>query len=253
MMKKCQKLNLIVFMCMVVATSLLFYISQMAAQPSFNEKPWHLQPTVHEDTLSAEYKSLYKILGRQRVHQQLKNTSKLQIIILVDAWGVPVQESMLAQDFSFFKDVPHVYALHHRLANRTKHAERTEFQNDYPENIYIFGGDSMEYDRPKYIREIGFANAVFCQFCSDSVMIEKIDSLVAQDSLKFIAWTTQSSRTGDRDSLRHSLQLIASFAKRHPEAMIVVQGTHRPILGTPEIRRSYKAHWVPVAILNNRE
>ena len=253
MMKKYQKLNLIVFMSIVIATSLLFYISQMVAQPSFNEKPWHLQPTVHEDSLSSEYKSLYKILGKQRIYQQLKDSSRLKIVILVDAWGVPVQESVLAEDFSFFKGVSHVYALHHRLANRTKHAERTEFQNFLPQNIYIFGGDSMEYDRPKYIREIGFANAVFCQFCSDSVMIEKIDSLLAQDSLKFVAWTTQSSRTGDRDSLHHSLQFIAGFAKRHPEATIVVQGTHRPILGTPETRCSYKAHWVPVAILNNRE
>ena len=252
-MKKYQKLNLIVFMSIVIATSLLFYISQMVAQPSLNEKPWHLQPTVHEDSLSSEYKSMYKILGKQRVHRQLKDTSKLQIIILVDAWGVPTQESVLAEDFSFFRDVPHVFALHQRLANRTKHAEITEFQNDYPESIYIFGGDSAEYQRLEYVREMGFNNAAFCQFCNDSVMIENIDSLVAQDSLKFVAWTTQSSRTGDRDSLHHSLQLIAKFAKRHPEAVIVVQGTHRPILGTPEIRRSYKAHWVPVAILNNRE
>lgn len=253
MMKKYQKLNLIVFMSIVIATSLLFYISQMVAQPSFNEKPWHLQPTVHEDSLSNEYKSLYTILGKQRIYQQLKDTSKLQIIILVDAWGVPINENLLAEDFTFFKDVPHVFALHQRFANRTKHAERIEFQNDYPENIYIFGGDSAEYHRLEYVREMGFNNAAFCQFCSDSVMIEKIDSLLAQDSLKFVAWTTQSSRTGDRDSLHHSLQLIAGFAKRHPEATIVVQGTHRPILGTPETRRSYKAHWVPVAILNNRE
>lgn len=252
-MKKYQKINLIVFLCMIAVTTFLFYLSETTMQASLDGKPWHLQPMVHEDSLSNEYKSQYKILGKQRILQQFKDTSKLQIFILVDAWGVPVQESMLADDFSFFKDVPHVFALHQRLANRTKHAERTEFRNDFPENIYLFGGDPSEYNRPEYVREMGFTNTAFCQFCSDSVIIEKLDSVLAQDSLKFIAWTTQSSRTGDRDSLHHSLQLIAGFAKRHPEAVIIVQGTHRPTLGTPDTRRSYKAHWVPVAILNNRE
>lgn len=253
MMKKSQKLNLIVFMCVVIVTSLLFYISEIIAQQSLYEKPWHLQPTVHEDSLSNEYKSQYKILGKQRILQQFKDTSKLQIIILVDAWGVPVQESILAEDFVFFKDVPHIFALHQRLANRTKHAERTELRNNFAPNIYLFGGDSVEYNRSEYVKEMGFAKALFCQHCGDSTMIEKLDSLLVHDSLKFISWTTQSSRTGDRDSLHHSLQLIAGFAKHHPKVKITVQGTHRPILGTPETRRSYKAHWVPVAILNNRE
>lgn len=252
-MKKYQKINLIVFLCMIAATTFLFYISETAVQSTLDGKPWHLQPAVHEDSLSNEYKSQYKILGKQRIYQQLTDTSKFQIIILVDAWGVPVQESVLAEDLAIFKGVPHVFALHQRLANRTKHAERTEFRNNFYKNIYLFGGDSTEYNRPEYVREMGFTNTAFCQFCSDSIMIEKLDSALVQDSLKFVAWTTQSSRTGDRDSLHHSLQLIADFAKRHPEARVIVQGTHRPILGAPETRRSYKAHWVPVVILNGNK
>ena len=251
-MKKFQKINLIIFLCVSFAASSLFYISERVNQQAIFEKPWHLQPIVHEDSLSKEYKSLYEILGKQRVYQQIKDSVKTRVIILVDAWGVPVQEDLLAEDYSYFNDVPHIFALHQRLANRTKHAEHVEFRNDIPGNVYLFGGDSLEYNRPEYVKEIGFFQTVFCQYCDDSTMIGKIDSVLSQDSLKFIAWTAQSSRSGDRDSLRNSLRLIANFAKRHPEVNVIVQGTHRPVLGSPKIRNSYKAHWVPVAILNNR-
>ena len=252
-MKKYQKINMIAFLCLIASFTFFFYMSGMIIQPSLDGKPWHLQPTLHEDSLSNEYKSHYKIFGKLRIHQQLNDTNKRQIIILVDAWGVPLQENLLAEDFAFFKNEPHVFALHQRLANRTKHAERTEFRNNVHENLYFLGGDSTEYNRLEHIREIVFSKALFCQHCNDSVMIEKIDSVLARDSLKFIAWTTQSSRTGDRDSLHHSLRLIANFVKRHPEATFIIQGTHRPTLGTPETRRSYKAHWVPVVILNIHE
>ena len=105
-MKKYQKINLIVFLCMIAVTTFLFYISETTMQASLDGKPWHLQPMVHEDSLSNEYKSQYKILGKQRILQQFKDTSKLQIFILVDAWGVPMQESVLASDVSFLKMFP---------------------------------------------------------------------------------------------------------------------------------------------------
>ena len=125
-----------------------------------------------------------------------------------------------------------------------------EFRNASSGNVYLFGGDSTEYDRLAYIKEIGFNKMVFCQNCNDSVMISKLDSALASDTLKLVAWTSQSSRLGDRDSLRGALQRITDFAKRHPELRVIVQGTHRPVLGTSETRNAYKSHWVPVVILN---
>ena len=252
-MKKFQRLNLAIFLCLIAVTSIFFYISEKTIFSQPLDKPWHLQPTVHEDSLTDKYKTQYKILGKQRLSQQLGDTARVQVYILVDAWGVPVDEALLAEDFSAFADLPHVFALHQRLANRTKHAERTEFRNSIPGSIYLFGGDSMEYGRTEYVSELGFPQKLFCQHCSDSVMLNKVDSLLQADSLKFIAWTSQSSRTGDRDSLHLALKRIADFARIRPEILFIVQGTHRPTLGTPEARKSCKAHWVPAAVLNYRE
>lgn len=252
-MKKWQIINIACFLFLALFSSVLFYIAGKTSMSTVFEKPWHLQPSVHEDSLTKMYKDKYTIFDKRRLHLQIGDSSQTKVIILVDAWGVPIQENLLAEEFAVFADIPHTFALHRRLANRTKHAEKTEYRETPHPNLYLFGGDSTEYERREYIREIGFSYAQFCQRCADSVMLVKIDSLLLTDSLKTIAWTTQSSRTGDRDSLHHSLQLIADFAQKHPEASIIVQGTHRPTLGTPETRRSYKAHWVPVAILNNCE
>lgn len=249
-MKKWEKINLLVFAVVVVVLAFLTYVlSSMDFSSPFG-KPWHLLPSVHEDSLSQKYLDEYQILNKKSLFRQKYDSSQVNVFILVDAWGVPVDESLLEVDFSLFKDIPHKFALHQRLANRTKHAERVELRNAVAGNVYLFGGDSTEYDRLAYIKEIGFDKMVFCQKCSDSVMISKMDSMLVDGSLKFMAWTSQSSRLGDRDSLQKSLRQIADFAKRHPGLRIIVQGTHRPVLGTPETRNAHKSHWVPVVILN---
>ncbi len=249
-MNKLQKINIIVFIIIVFVLAVLAYLRGFFDFSSPLGKPWHLQPSVHEDSLSQEYLERYRILDKKALRLQLYDSSRVNVFILVDAWGVPIDETLLESDFSLFRDIPHKFALHQRLANRTKHAERVEFRNAVSGNIYLFGGDSTEYDRPTYIKEIGFDNMVFCQKCNDSVMISKMDSVLVEASLKFVAWTSQSSRLGDRDSLQMSLRQIADFAKRHPGLRIIVQGTHRPVLGTPETRNAHKSHWVPVVILN---
>lgn len=252
-MKKWQKANLMFFFIIVFILAVLTYLRGCFDFSSPLGKPWHLQPSVHEDSLSQTYLNKYRILNKRSLYGQFYDSTRVNIFILVDAWGVPIDEKLMDGDFSFFNDIPHVYAIHQRLANRTKHAERVELRNRVQNAVYLFGGDSLEYNRQAYLKELGFNSSLFCQYCKDSVMLFKIDSLLANDSLKLIAWTTQSSRLGNRDSLQKSLSLIADFVQRHPNVNVVVQGTHRPILGTPEVRRMYKAHWVPTAILNVKE
>ncbi len=251
-MNKLQKISLFCFLGIAVVSASLIYILGTTSFSSPFGKPWHLSPSEHEDSLSLDYLKSYRIIAPKPLSQYYFDSSRTNIFILVDAWGVPVQESILSGEFAIFENIPHSFALHQRLANRNKYAERVELRNPAPNNLYLFGGDSLEYNRQKYIREMGFENTLYCNKCSDSLMLAKIDSVLAVDSLKFIAWTTQSSRTGNKDSLRKTLSLIAKFANTHPELQIVAQGTHRPILGTPETRNSYKSHWVPVVILNGK-
>lgn len=252
-MKKWSKINLYLFAVVVISLASLVYILDSMAFTSPFSKPWHLQPSIHEDSLSQKYLDEYQILNHKSLLQQWYDASRKNVFILVDAWGVPIDEKLLKQDLSLFVKTPHIYALHQRLANRTKHAERVEFRADYENKIYLFGGDSLEYNRTQVAGEIGYQKRLFCQGCGDSAMIAKIDSLLETDLLQLISWTTQSSRSGDRDSLHKSLKMIADLVKRHPDVQFVVQGTHRPLLCNSEVRNAYKSHWVPVAILNIKQ
>ena len=173
--------------------------------------------------------------------------------------GVPFDPQLLREDFAVFKNVPHRELLHHRLANRTRHAEFAELRipgdSTRPhDGVYLFGGDSLEYGRNLYIDSLGYGMRLFCQKCPDSVMATMLDSVLAAvevDSaslVKNIAWTTQDSRDGDRAKLHATLRLIAEVARKHPEVRFIVQGTHRPILGDPKIRRESFTHWVPAVI-----
>lgn len=252
-MRKWQVVNLLLFLVLVLATSTMVYVLGKKDFSVPVEKPWHLLPSVHEDSLSQEYLERYRVLDKKALRFQVYDSSRTNVFIMVDAWGVPIDENLLADDFAYFASVPHTFALHPRLGCRNIHAERVEFR-DGPENkMYVFGGDSLEYNRSTLVSKIGFKKTLFCQNCGDEVMVAKIDSLLENDSLQWITWTTQSSRFGDRDSLSKALNLIADFAVRHPDIRIVVQGTHRPVLCSPEIRNSYKFHWVPVVILNGKK
>lgn len=257
-MTSLQKLSLAVFSVLFVFAVIFSYLinSQFIKMP---EKPWHMQPTIDADSLTAEYIFKYEQFDSRKLIGQFADSSRVTVSILVDAWGVPFDENLLAEDFAIFKDLPHREFLHRRLANRTRHAEFAELRipgdSTRPhDGVYLFGGDSLEYRRNLYMDSLGYGVRLFCQMCPDSVMAATLDSVltaVAGDTtslVKYIAWTTQNSRDGDRAKLHATLRLIAAVARKHPEARFIVQGTHRPILGDPKIRRESFTRWVPAVM-----
>ena len=257
-MNRLQKMGLVAFSVFVAFAVTFSYMtkSQFIKMP---EKPWHMQPFIDADSMTAEYVSRYELFEKNSLLGKFADSSRMTVSILVDAWGVPFDENLLAEDFAIFKDVPHRELLHHRLANRTRHAEFAELRipgdSMRPhDGVYLFGGDSLEYGRNLYMDSLGYGVRLFCQKCPDSVMAAMLDSVlaaVAGDSatlVKNAAWTTQGSRDGERAKLHATLHLIADVARKHPEARFIVQGTHRPILGDPKIRRECFARWVPAVI-----
>lgn len=215
---------------------------------NYERYPWHVMPWKNQDSLSLKYMMNYGSLNDSAA-VPVKDYSKPVVFIQVDAWGVPFDKSLLDEQLMEFQNKK--VFLHRRILNQTKHVEQHELKDRTQNGIYFFGGDSLEYGRMTYIPELGFTQMVLCQNCSDEMMIGKIDSaLSVENSAAVMAWTTQSSRVGVEADIRKSLKLIAELAKKHPDVKFVVQGTHRPILGTPETRKKYYAHWVPVVVLN---
>ena len=248
-MKRIRQINLIVFMIFVIASTSLMYILGIDFFGK-QEKPWYLQPSLSEDSLSQNYKKQYLILDKTRLQDIWSDSAKKTVTVLIDAWGVPTEESLMQKEFLQFDVVPHKFAIHQRLANRTKHAELVEFRNNDTTSIYIFGGDSLEYGRSDYIPTLGFNEIRFCQKCNDSTMTIILDSLINTQSHNLIAWTTQDAKTGEPEILQKTFTTILNLAKKHNDTRFIIQGTHRPILGTPETRRSHKSHWVPAVLLN---
>lgn len=248
-MKMSQKINIALFSSFVVTavSGAFIWGSDFLSNQSV---PWHMQSGIDEDSLSTYGVNEYRLLDRRPVIAQINKSPKKQVLILVDSWGVSHDKSVLEKEFSIFNDIPHDFAIHHRMANRTKHAERVEYRRDSSDALFLFGGDSLEFGRSEYMQEKGFSKLLFCQKCSDSIMLTKLDSVISDDIFYSIAWTTQDSRYGSEDSLMATLKGISNLAKEHPDIRFVVQGAHRPILCTPEIKRTFYEHWVPVVIGN---
>lgn len=218
-MTKSQKINLAIFLAFIVFVIPLSYIMGSDFMGK-QEKPWHMQGAVHEDSLSQEYLHKYKILDKVPVALQIERHKEKRVLILIDAWGVPFDEQKLAKEFAIFKDVPHEYAIHKRLKNVTKHAELVEFRADSLDSLIVVD------------------------------MLERIEPLLMIPDYKTMALTIHGSKYGSEEILQNILKEIAKLIKKFPDVQFIVQGAHRPILGTPETRREYYAHWVPVVILN---
>lgn len=214
------------------------------------ERPWHLQDWVYEDSLPPIYQQKYTITGPARIMEQVEKTQQRRAIFLIDGWAVPVDEAELETQLSFFDSIPHKAYIHYRYSNRSVHAEMVEYRHKSSNSLYVYGGDSLEYQRQEYIPGLGFQEMFFCQMCGDSAMLAKIDSIAGTNVFDFTAWTAEDYRYGDGDRLNRLFELLAYFAKNHLEMQIVIVGAHRPILGKPEMRRKYYAHWVPVVVLN---
>lgn len=250
-MSKWQRINLAAFLILIFVTvSLVYVLGKLDFSTPFG-KPWHLLPTVHEDSLSSIYKDSYQIMDKTPLRATLLDTSKTNVFILVDAWGVPIDESILADDFKAFERVPHRFALHRRLANYTKHAEHAEFRNKSANSVYLFSGDSLQYNRFEYIPSLGFTKSFFCAICGNEDIISKVETLLNENEPPhFIAWTALASPVGEHGKIRQILQQIENLAEKHTDVRFVVQGSHRPMICGPKVKNSYKSHWVPVAILN---
>lgn len=180
------------------------------------------------------------------VARNFVDTARSNVIVLVESWGIPMDPARFAEVIAVFKGIPMQVGVHHRMYSRTRTAERedlmvswrrdtsgrrdttfmpSEFAKRGFATTFLFGGDSAEQWRYKYIRNVGFENVVWgaekaenadvaesekttggkklgtATRLADATMMAKIDSMLsanAADSVEskklFIAFTTGDTK-----------------------------------------------------------
>ena len=149
-----------------------------------------------------------------------------------------------------------------------------EFSNNSYKTTFLFGGDSLEHLRYKYIKNIGFNEAIYGKDANNSILndvqvISKIDSILADTTQKhLIAWTPLNTKfplsgftniynnnpdyvdSAYTERLINTLSQIAILSQKHPETRFIVQGDHNPILSPIKFQERFYKRWVPFIILN---
>lgn len=180
------------------------------------------------------------------VARNFVDTARSNVMVLVESWGTPMDPARFAEEIAVFKGIPMQVGVHHRMYSRTRTAERedlisswrrdttgrrdttflpSEFAKRGFATTFLFGGDSAEQWRYKYIRNVGFENVVWgaekaenadvaesekttggkklgtATRLADATMMAKIDSMLsanAADSVEskklFIAFTTGDTK-----------------------------------------------------------
>lgn len=221
-----RNINLLLFslfLVLLISVPILHLDEGRSIRGGWSQGPWHLLP-FGADSLSQQYKDNYLVLDEKPLKSLLLDSVKPLVMILIDGWGVPYDETLLDADFRMFSGKGVGYAVHKRSHQTTSYAESIEYGNSFKDGIILDGEDSAG--------------------CA------KIDSLISEGLWNRIAWTARGTREGDRNKLHNLLKEISTIAAKHPDVQFVVQGTHRPILGSPETRRMYLAPWVPAVFIN---
>ncbi len=240
---------------------------------------------VERSHLSEYMRTHYNVTDSVTITKHYVDTSRNNVVILVESWGIPMDSAIFAKELAVFDGVLKERGIHFRMYSRTRTAEREDLLDSawrdstrrrdslfMPNRFvslgyktsFLFGGDSTIQWRYNYIRNIGFQNAIWADSATaDVATAAKIDSLLNQsDCIKqFVAWTTRDTRFPISDDpveteknyyerLFGTLQIIADLAKKYPEARFIVQGDHEPILSPVEFQRKFYRRWVPFVVLN---
>ena len=252
---------------------------------------------VVRDSLPESFKTKYFTTDSASITRDFIDSTKTNVLVLVESWGIPLDTNRFAKQLQIFDGIATQVGAHHRMYSRTRTAERealifhvtrdsagrrdTVFlplvlRAQGVKTQFVYGGDSLEHLRYKYIRNVGFNDVFYGRSKADDVVridhesAALLDSLLSvQDSaLRFIAWTTLNTKfplQGFKDPYRievaavdsayterlaSTLQLVANLAKKHPDVRFIVQGDHNPILSPLKFQEKFYKRWVPFVILN---
>ena len=283
------------FVIFVALITHLAVFNQYAAQPlaqfpliNYLERctPKPIQRTVIPDSLRIKY----IVTDSVTITKDFIDSTRSNVVILIESWGIPLDEKRFESQFKVFKDSLKKIGIHNRMYSRTRTAEREDLMQSYSRDstgrkdttflpqilanigyktTFLFGQDSLKHRRNKYIANIGFGKTFYGNNQSDNAIANKIDSILANTTQKhFIAWTTSDTRfplpgfssiyNSDANAidstytklLMRTLETIAALAHKHPETRFIVQGDHNPILSPIKFQERFYKRWVPFVILN---
>ncbi len=247
--------------------------------------------------LSEAFKAKYLVTDSVTITRDYLDTSRNNVVILVESWGIPIEMEKFEQELSVFDGIPQQRGVHPRMYSRTRTAEREDLllangrdslgrrdSTFLPKVLlqhgvsttFLFGGDSLEQWRYKYVHNVGFENVVWknaeldIKYMDDASMVLKVDSILKEndENRKFVAWTTCDTKfplsefknpyamTADTlnvvymKRLMNTLRLVADLARKNPEVRFIVQGDHEPILSPVSFQERFYKRWVPFVVLN---
>lgn len=278
-------ISVIIFLTFVGhLVAMKFYPSQpLAVFPLIEYSSRQVPKPIERDSLPEKFK--YPLTESASITKNFIDTSKSNVVILVESFGIPLDSAQFEETLSWIA-TPAIQniGIHTRMYSRTRTAEREDlldtiarykdstgiFHKDstfLPQTLqakgfattYVFGGDSLEQWRYKYLRNIGFQSLIFGNekdARNDAQMAAIADSLLSANTGKqLIAWTTRNTKfpmpTEEyAPRLKETLELIANLAQKHPEVRFIIQGDHEPILSPIEFQQKFYRRHVPYIILN---
>lgn len=221
--------------------------------------------SIDRSNLSKDYKKEFLISDSTTITKFYLDTTKTNVIILVESWGIPIDITQFKAQLATFEDLNILVGIHRRSFSHTKKAEREDL-------IWKVTIDSTKKADTSFITEFletnEFNTKIFAQNkqLKDSIAILQIsdflDSCLNRKCLVMLTtanthFPIQGSIIEPNNSytseLQSTLNSIVFLIKKHPEVNFILQGDHEPILSPIDFQNKFYKRWVPFVIFNSKQ
>ena len=193
----------ILFVSLILHLAALnYYAAQPLAQlPTINYLERTAPKPVQRTNIAEDYKSKYTVTDSVTITKNFVDSTRNNVIILVESWGVPLDINRFEKQIEILKEIKTTVGIHNRMYSRTRTAEREDliktiskdstgrrdttflpkvFTTNGYSTTFLFGGDSLEQQRFRYINNIGFNQAIYGNGLNDFEMIKVSDARILE-------------------------------------------------------------------------
>ena len=187
--------------CFILFVALMFHLeanNRYAAQPiaqfpTIDYLERIAPKPIQRKYIADGYKAKYIVTDSVTITRDYVDTTRNNVIILVESWGVPLDIKRFEKQISLFNGITTAVGTHNRMYSRTRTAEREDLMQSYVRDsvtrfrdtlflpkvfadigfktTFLFGGDSLEHYRYRYINSIGFGKAIYGKYAGEGTYL----------------------------------------------------------------------------------
>lgn len=239
-----KQINLIVFS--IIFLHLIFFYTYPINYPilsfpilnqvHFQDSSKNNNRTILKTSLLKEW----KIIDSTNIVNSFIDTTRSNVIILVESWGIPIDKDEFSKTMDIFNDTEFFRGIHKRNFSSTQKAQMDDMEliKKHLEDTHTI----IQLGKTGYFDSVSFKSVEsILDSCSNNCTI----ALTTNDTSFPIKGKPEEIFNSYKLKLVGTLSQIKDLIIKYPNVNFIIHGDHEPILSPIEFQEKFYKRWVP--------